>query len=102
MGASCFTHRVRITPVPKGFKLHHDQQKYDGSQEPHSWLSDYLQAVKLLGGNQGNSNAKFAITPHRRSKVMVKQIREKQLEAGRSSQSNLRATSSRHTSGQHP
>jgi hypothetical protein len=42
MGASCFTRRVRTTPVPKGFKLPHDQQKYDGSQEPQSWLSDYL------------------------------------------------------------
>jgi hypothetical protein len=49
MGASCFTHRVRTTPVPKGFKLPHDQQKYNGSQEPQSWLSDYLQAVKILG-----------------------------------------------------
>jgi hypothetical protein len=38
MGASCFTHRVRTTPIPKGFKLPHDQQKYDGSQEPQSWL----------------------------------------------------------------
>jgi hypothetical protein len=52
MGASCFTHTVRITPVPKGFKLPHDQQKYDGSQEPQSWISDYLQAVKLLGGTR--------------------------------------------------
>jgi hypothetical protein len=34
MGASCFTRRVRKTRVPKGFKLSHDQQKYDGSQEP--------------------------------------------------------------------
>jgi hypothetical protein len=34
MGASCFTHRVRTTPISKGFKLPHDQQKYDGSQEP--------------------------------------------------------------------
>jgi hypothetical protein len=51
-GASCFTHRVRTTPVPKGFKLSHDQQKYDGSQEPQSWLSDYLQAVKILGGTK--------------------------------------------------
>jgi hypothetical protein len=48
--ASCFTHRVCTTPIPKGFKLPHDQQKHDGSQEPHSWLSDYLQAVKILGG----------------------------------------------------
>jgi hypothetical protein len=50
MGASCFTHRVCTTLVPKGFKLPHDQQKYDGSQKPQSWLSDYLQAVKILGG----------------------------------------------------
>jgi hypothetical protein len=34
IGATCFTHRVRIMPVPKGFKLPNDQQKYDGSQEP--------------------------------------------------------------------
>jgi hypothetical protein len=30
---------------------------------------------KTIRRNQGNSNAKFAI-PHRRSKVMVKQIRK--------------------------
>jgi hypothetical protein len=52
MGAPCFTRRVRTTPVPKGFKLPHDQQKYDGSQEPQSWLSDYLQAVRILGGSK--------------------------------------------------
>jgi hypothetical protein len=45
MGALCFTNRVRKTRVPKGFKLPHDQEKYDGSQEPTLWLSDYLQAV---------------------------------------------------------
>jgi hypothetical protein len=38
--------------VPKGFKLPHDQQKYDGSQEPQSWLADYLQAVQILGGTK--------------------------------------------------
>jgi hypothetical protein len=52
MGESCFTRRVRTTPVPKGFKLPHDHQKYDGSQEPQSWLSDYLQAVQILGGTK--------------------------------------------------
>jgi hypothetical protein len=52
MRAPCFTRRVHTTPVPKGFKLPHDQQKYDGSQEPQSWLSDYLQAVKILGGTR--------------------------------------------------
>jgi hypothetical protein len=34
MGALCFTRRVCRMQVPKGFKLPHDQQKYDGSQEP--------------------------------------------------------------------
>jgi hypothetical protein len=52
MGALCFTRRVRRTRVPKGFKLPHDQQKYDGSQEPIVWLSDYLQAVQILGGTR--------------------------------------------------
>jgi hypothetical protein len=52
MGASCFTHRVRTTPVPKGFKLPHDQQKYDGSQELQLWFSDYLWAVNILGGTK--------------------------------------------------
>jgi hypothetical protein len=38
--------------VPRVFKLPHDQQKYDGSQESQSWLSDYLQAVRILGGSK--------------------------------------------------
>jgi hypothetical protein len=50
MGALCFTCRVRKTQVPKGFKLPHDQEKYDGLQEPILWLLDYLQAVQILGG----------------------------------------------------
>jgi hypothetical protein len=52
MGVLCFTRRVRKTRVPKGFKLPHDQEKYDGSQEPSLWLSDYLQAVQILGGTR--------------------------------------------------
>jgi hypothetical protein len=52
MGALCFTRRVHKTRVPKGFKLPHDQHKYDGSQEPTLWLSDYLQAVQILGGTK--------------------------------------------------
>jgi hypothetical protein len=32
---------------------------------------------KNIGRNQGNNNAKFAITPHWRSKVMVEQIRKR-------------------------
>jgi hypothetical protein len=40
-------------------------------------------ALRLLAGskntrrNKGNSNAKFAITPHQRSQVMVEQIRKR-------------------------
>jgi hypothetical protein len=55
MGALCFTQRVHRTWVPKGFKLPHDQQKYDGSQEPELWLSDYLQVVKILGGSRATA-----------------------------------------------
>jgi hypothetical protein len=55
MGALCFTRRVRKTRVPKGFKLPHDQQKYDGSQEPTLWLSEYLQAVQILGGTRATA-----------------------------------------------
>jgi hypothetical protein len=55
MDALCFTRRVRRTRVPKGFKLPHDQQKYDGSQEPTLWLSDYLQAVQILGGTRATA-----------------------------------------------
>jgi hypothetical protein len=55
MGALCFTRRVRKTCVPKGFKLSHNQEKYDGSQEPTLWLSDYLQAVQILGGTRATA-----------------------------------------------
>jgi hypothetical protein len=33
----------------------HDQQKYDGSQEPILWLSDYLQAVQILRGTRATA-----------------------------------------------
>jgi hypothetical protein len=55
MGALCFTRRVRKTRVPKGFKLPHDQHKYNGSQEPTLWLSDYLQAIQILGGTKATA-----------------------------------------------
>jgi hypothetical protein len=55
MDALCFTRRVRKTWVPKRFKLPHDQQKYDGSEEPTLWLSNYLQAVQILGGTKATA-----------------------------------------------
>jgi hypothetical protein len=61
MGALCFTRRVRKTRVPKGFKLPHDQEKYDGSQEPTLWLSDYLQAVQILGGTRATAMQNFQL-----------------------------------------
>jgi hypothetical protein len=51
----CFTRRACRTRVPIGFKLPHDQQKYDGSQEPRLWLSDYLQAVQILRGTRATA-----------------------------------------------
>jgi hypothetical protein len=62
IGATCFTRRVYRTHVPKGFKLPHNQQKYDGSQEPKLWQSDYLQAVKILGGSR--ATAMQSLQPH--------------------------------------
>jgi hypothetical protein len=41
--------------LPKDFKLPHDQEKYVGSQEPNVWLSDYLQAVQILGGTRATA-----------------------------------------------
>jgi hypothetical protein len=37
----------------------------------------FITSSKKFGRNKGNINAKFAITPHRRRKVMVEQIRKR-------------------------
>jgi hypothetical protein len=55
MGADCFTHRVRRTQVHRDFKLPHDHQRFDGSQEPESCLSNYLQDSKILGSFKATS-----------------------------------------------
>jgi hypothetical protein len=36
-----------------------------------------LTSSENIGRNKGNSNAKLATTPHRRSKVMVEQVRKR-------------------------
>jgi hypothetical protein len=73
MGALCFTRRVHRTRVPKGFKLPHDQQKYDGPQELKLWLSLPSSSTNTRR-NQSNGDAKFAATPHWRSTVLVKHL----------------------------
>jgi hypothetical protein len=72
MGAPCFTRRVRKMRVPKGFKLPHDQEKYDGSQRANSMVVRLPASSTDTRGNKSNSHAKFAATPHRRSTVLVK------------------------------
>jgi hypothetical protein len=51
------------TRVLKGFKLPRDQQKYDGSQEPTLRLSDYLQAVQILGGTKATAMQSLQLHP---------------------------------------
>jgi hypothetical protein len=58
MGALCFTRRVRKMRVPKGFKLPHDQEKYDGSQEPHAMVVRLPTSSTNTRGNKSNGNAK--------------------------------------------
>jgi hypothetical protein len=70
MGAPCFTRRVHATPVPKGFKLPHDQQKYNGSQD-HSHGLRLSTRSQNIRGLKRDSNAKSAAPPHRRGTVMV-------------------------------
>src|ERR1041385_616360 len=51
-GPSCFGHRIRTEKFPKGFTLPRDTPKYNGSVKPEDWLSDYLTAVRIAGGNR--------------------------------------------------
>ena len=52
-GADCLSHRIQEAMPPKRFKpTPIDAAKYDGQQEPRSWIDDYLQTVILHKGNQ--------------------------------------------------
>jgi hypothetical protein len=51
-GADCLSYKIRETMPPKRFKpTHTDVGKYDGQQEPRSWIYDYIQTVILHEGN---------------------------------------------------
>jgi hypothetical protein len=52
-GAECLSRRIRESMPPKKFKpTPTDAAKYDGQQEPRSWIDDYLQTVILHKRNQ--------------------------------------------------
>ncbi|KAK1647230.1 hypothetical protein QYE76_065035 [Lolium multiflorum] len=51
-GADCLSYKIRETMPPKKFKPTPTDAKYDGQQEPRSWIDDYLQTVILHKGNQ--------------------------------------------------
>ncbi|KAK1677021.1 hypothetical protein QYE76_037869 [Lolium multiflorum] len=52
-GADCLSYKIHETMPPKRFKpTPTDAAKYDGQQEPRSWIDDYLQTVILHKGNQ--------------------------------------------------
>ncbi|KAK1699286.1 hypothetical protein QYE76_015983 [Lolium multiflorum] len=52
-GADCLSYKIRETMPPKRLKpTPTDAAKYDGQQEPRSWIDDYLQTVILHKGNQ--------------------------------------------------
>ncbi|KAK1685641.1 hypothetical protein QYE76_046489 [Lolium multiflorum] len=52
-GADCLSYKIREAMPPRKFKpTPTDAAKYDGQQEPRSWIDDYLQTVILHKGNQ--------------------------------------------------
>lgn len=51
-GLRCFSRTIRQARVPEKFKLPHDTVKYDGTQDPRTWIEDYLATVKLHYGTR--------------------------------------------------
>jgi hypothetical protein len=52
-GTDCLSYKIGEAMPPKRFKpTPTDAAKYDGQQEPRSWIDDYLQMVILHKGNQ--------------------------------------------------
>jgi hypothetical protein len=64
-----FFRQVRKTIVPKGFKLPTDKIKYEGFQEPKSWLDDYLQRIRVHGGTKATTmqSLQLFLSGHTRS-----------------------------------
>jgi hypothetical protein len=51
-GPVCFGPRIRNEPFPAKFALPRDMPKYTGAVKPEDWLSDYVTAVDIAGGNK--------------------------------------------------
>jgi hypothetical protein len=51
-GLVCFGPRIRNEPFPAKFGLPRDMPKYTGAVKPEDWLSDYVTAVDIAGGNK--------------------------------------------------
>jgi hypothetical protein len=51
-GPVCFGPRIRNEPFLAKFALPHDMPKYTGAVKPEDWLSDYVTAVDIAGGNK--------------------------------------------------
>jgi hypothetical protein len=51
-GPVCFGPRIRNEPFLAMFVLPRDMPKYTGTVKPEDWLSDYVTAVDIAGGNK--------------------------------------------------
>ena len=58
-GPACFRPHIRQEQFPKGFTLPRDTPKYTGTVKPEDWLTDYMTAVGIAGGNR-----RVATHPH--------------------------------------
>ena len=54
-GVNCFTRRIRKTRVPHNFQMPDKYRKFDGLQDPDEWITDYLETVKIRGGNKATA-----------------------------------------------
>jgi hypothetical protein len=52
VGPVCFAPRIRNEPFPAKFALLCDMPKYTRTVKPEDWLSDYVTAVDIAGGNK--------------------------------------------------
>ena len=51
-GPACFGPRIMREPPVPHFQLNRGAKTYDGSTKPENWLTDYVSAVHIAGGNR--------------------------------------------------